>query len=502
MPIHLPFHLPRIPEFLKRPLDPSQTLEAFEHYAEKAIDFATRHGGEIGRNVMDDLVDAAAPYAAFLDTTVDAFLPGFNLYYGEKWASRQGRKNPFKQKGIVTRPSQLPAQPKGDMPFGNKREREWEKWFDLTKRVRQRTSTMKRNNAVTGHYRKSKWRKKKQDPRGVVNVYDDHDDFTQDNALYLYAQDFGSAGRCLMIGTQAIVKAALATIRVYPSNPKFVIETGTPDDSLTIRFRRTYGLDPTYDDADAHVVVNGNSFETVCTNLASLVKEKNLDGYFPYAFKFQTGGRGNDFRSLGDSMITLTASTVMRVQNTTIADSGQFQTHGQSITANPLKGKIYKTRGFVPYVRPGITKDNNGYVGFHESPANGVNVAVTVADSSFLNHPPVGTSFFRHCTGSRNVKMQAGSIMPVRSFFKTKMTVLNFFKKVCNPDDTSTGHHNLQQHPNMFGTCTVLALEQSMRSADDESVKIGFNREVTLKAHVRLKTRVPTIHSYTSTGIL
>jgi hypothetical protein len=414
-----------------------------------------------------------------------------------KWIYKKGKSfvtpNKKRKKGAPsTAPrSQLPAQPKGDMPFGNKRRREWN---DITsgKRFRPR-STMKRNNRVTGHYRKSKMRKRYQDPRGVVNVYDDHDDIASDNALYLYAQDFGSSDRAMKIGTQAIVKAALATIFVYPTNPYYLCTTASPENDLQIRFRRTYGVDPSYEDQDAQVTVNGQTFEAVCDSLGTIVKTKAADGYYPYAFRFEGGDRGNEYRSLGDSIITMTVSTTMQIQNTTLADSGQFQTHGQSITANPLKGKIYKTRGFVPYVRPGVVHNNSSLAGFHESPGSGVNQAVFVSDTSMMNHPPVGTSLFRHCTGSRNVKMQAGSIMPVRSYFKTRMTILNFFKKV--------GFLNWS-HPNMFGTCTVLGLEQSMRSVADESVKIGFNREVTMKAHVRLKRRVTTIHSYTSSGVI
>lgn len=415
-----------------------------------------------------------------------------------KWIYKKGKSfvtpNKKRKKGAPsTAPrSQLPAQPKRDMPFGNKRSREWD---DITRRVRQRTSTMKRNNAITGHYRKSKRRKRVQDPRGVVNVYDDHDDVTSDNALWMYSQDFGSSDRLIEIGVQAIVKAALATIFIHPTNPQFLITTGSPENELQVRFRRTVGVDPTYEDSTNQVTVNGSSFQEVCDALFTHVKTQCESGFYPYAFRFEGGDRGNEYRSLGDSIITLTASTIMRVQNTTLDDSMGTATSNR-INANPVKGKIYKTRGFVPYIRPSIMHNNASLVGFHESPTTGINQAVIPGDSSFLNHPPVGTSLFRHCTGSRNVKMQAGSIMPVRSSFKTRLTVLNFFKKVFL--HTASVH----QQPNMFGSCTVLALEQTMRSAASESVRVGINRELTMKAHVRLKTKVPTIHTYTSTGVL
>jgi hypothetical protein len=416
-----------------------------------------------------------------------------------KWIYKKGKSfvtpNKKRKKGALPAPaSQLPAQPKGDMPFGNKRSREWE---DFNRHVRQRKSTMKRNNRITGHYRKSKRRKRVQDPRGIVNVYDDHDDVTADNALWLYSQDFGSSDRMIGIGVQAIVKAALATIFIHPTNPQFLITTGSPENELQVRFRRTWGTNPDYEDATEQVTVNGVTFQQACDSLYTLVKTRCLIGFFPYAFRFEGGDRGNEYRSLGDSIITLSASTVMRVQNTTQADTTTTVNRphdAASILSNPLKGKIYKTKGFVPYIRPSIVHNNTALAGFHESPATGINHAIIPGDSSFMNHPPVGTALFRHCTGSRLVKMQAGSIMPVRSSFSTRMTVLNFFNKAMNASKND--------QPNLFGSCTVLALEQTMRSAGDESVRVGINRELTMRAHVRLKTKVPTIHSYTSTGVL
>jgi len=489
MPIH-------VPSWLRKSLNPNQIIDAFDHYGEKVIDWASREGGVVERALITSGVAAARPLAAIADQLTDAGMPAVNLYYGEKYnpftLKRYRSADPFTQKGgIVKRPrSQLPAQPKRDMPFGNKRRRDWDQIQRSLKFPRRMAG--KRSNSVTGHYRKSKRRKRVQDPRGVVNVYDDHDNFTSDNALYVYTQDFGSSDRAITLGVQAILKAALATIHIYPTNPSFAIFTGSPENDFKIQFRRTSGVDPTYEDSTQTITLNAQTFENACSTLAGLVKAQAEQSYFPYGFQFEGGGRGNVFRTLGESTITMTASTVMRIQNTTMADSGTGST--ARYDTNPLKGKLYKTRGFVPYVRPSVTHNNSSLTAFHESPEHGINHAITVGDSSFMNHPPVGTSFFRYCTGSRIVKMQSGSIMPVRSYFKTKMTVLNYFKKI------SVSGANWNSHPNMFGSCTTLALEQSMRSENDESVTVGINREITMKAHVRLRTKVPTIHSYTSTG--
>ena len=458
-----------------------------------------RRTGSLARNVIPGLI-RENPIAAF--GTYGAMLASRLAY---KVAKREGmafynrvtgKKRPNVDH-ILDGPSQSPARgmPRRD-PFGPPKKR-YRPDPDNPSLPWLPKSRMKRNNAITGHYRKSKRRKRVQDPRGVVNVYDDHDAFTSDNALYLYAQDFGSSDRAIKIGVQAIVKAALATIFIHPTSPNFLITTGSPDNDLQIRFRRTVGVDPSYEDTTSQVTVEGQTFRDATDALFTLVKSRVSSGYFPYAFRFEGSDRGNEYRSLGDSIITMTASTTWQIQNTTVSDqdtAGVSNAH--SITANPLKGKIYRTRGFVPYVRPSITRDEQAAVNFHESNSSGIQRPISLNGASYLNHPPVGTSFFRHCTASQNVRLNAGSIMPVRSYFKTKMTVLNYFKKVViNEGDGG-------QQPNMFGTCTVIGLEQAMRSVGDESVRVGVNREITMKAYVRLKTRVPTIHSYTSTGVL
>ena len=146
------------------------------------------------------------------------------------------------------------------------------------------------------------------------------------------AQDFGSRDRALAIGVQAIVKAALATIFIHPTSPDSRIVTGSPNNDLQINFRRTRGVTPVYEEASVQVIVDNRPFQEICDELTTHVTTKCEDGFYPYTFKFEGGGRGNEYRQLGDSIITLTAATKLQIQNTTQEDAGLTSSTAHSIT--------------------------------------------------------------------------------------------------------------------------------------------------------------------------
>ena len=521
MPIHLPFQVPRIPDFLKRPLDPNQTLEAFEHYAKEAIEFATKHGGEIGRNIMDDLVDLATPYAAALDIGVDALLPGFNLWYGEKWAQRQGkRKNPFKMHDVIKRPrpnpgSLPPAQ--GRMPvLGAGR------YNPLASRGR--------------GYKTRKKRVRRPDGKSVRSVYDDNGHFSSDNCLYLVQQDYGSLSRALHMGIQALLRAALSQVHVYPAGVNLPLDMPSDATHLVVYFRQieshTVGAPadghleiPSVNNTNRVFLVNGKTFKAAAEDMytdstvaGQGFEYMNKNGYYPYAFKWRRDGEEQGtgkYRELGDSLITYKAKTILRVQN--VSKSDYAETTTTSIYTNPVRGKVYYTSGLTPRIRDALmdnTSDPNiqEYRQWHRhavSPdldskdAAGIHIPMTVAnDDSELNHPPNGKALFKNCYAERNVVIGAGKILLLRTSFKKTMKVADFFKTLMTGDDELTRLHK----PLNFGKCSTLALEHQIRGGREatgftDTVSLGVNRELFLSAYIKLRTRVPMLSGYHNTHI-
>jgi len=499
MPIH-------VPSWLRKSLNPNQIIDAFDHYGEKVIDWVSREGGVLERALITSGVAAARPLAAIADQLTDAGMPAVNLYYGEKYnpftLKRYRSANPFTQKGgIVKRPpSQLPAR---GMPAPG--------YWRPTKRGRadpddpsrpwKRSRSMpayRRSKRATGRAWKSKRKKRYVSPKGVTNVYDDHNEFTDPSALYVYAQDHGSTDRAIAIGAQAVLKAVLATIKVYPAS--MVDSTAVADHQkiVTFLFRRQRGQAPTNEESTAGIVVNGRTFAAMTADFVAVLTPQLANGYLPFGFRFSSQTDPSEtapvYRTLGDSMIYFSARTVLRLQNTTHADGTGNTDMVNTVDANPLKGKVYYTKGTVPYIKDHLVDIDATLLGFHESNEYGINKAYENFTQSTWNHPPAGSAFFKYCNGSRNITMKPGSILPLRSSFSSKMKVTDFFKKVA-------GAKFPQDGPYYFGKCTVVALEQSMRSNGNEQVDVAINRELTMRASCVLKTRVPTLSSYVSTPV-
>lgn len=367
-----------------------------------------------------------------------------------------------------------------------------------------RKSSKKRTKTASGSYYKSKKKKRYASPKGITNIFDDHNEFTDDTALYICQQDFGSTDRAISIGVQAVVKACLATMKAYPQSVEDTF--AMPDDAQLLRFQfRRLDSQQTDQNDTSTVGVDGRTFNAICLDVTTIFRNRLADGYLPTGFQFMKSSSTTDicpmFRQLGSSMIYFSAKTMLRLQNTTHSDGFANNAHDSSagalsVEANPLKGKVYSTNGMLPYVKDGLIDVEPSLLSFHQSNTYGIFKGFDPATgTSTLNHPPLGNAFFKYCKGSRNVSMKPGAIMPLRSSFTCKMKVTDYFKKVAG---------NLfkdSQGPHFFGKCTVVALEQLMRSSADEGVHLGVNRELTMRASCVLKTRVPTLSTYLSSDV-
>lgn len=516
MPIHLPFHIPRIPDFLKRPLDPSQTLEAFEHYAEKAIDFATRHGGEIGRNIMDDLVDAAAPYAAFLDTTVDAFLPGINLFYGEKWASRQGRKDPFKQKGGVVKrkSSQSPARRMSKRPRQDYNDFIRQQDRDIRRRLGSGMPKIKGNVSLAGRHYKSRARRPSDKTKFIKRVYDDRISEARDYALWMCVNTHGSDTRAMDIAAAAAARAMLATIGVHPASWDEALHVPQDSRNLYIRYRRVeIGSGANQVSWGGPINLHNRSFGAVAEDISDqfldFADNRNSPGaptitdkgYFPFAFQFEgpdiidaVGTSVNQFgtgsiRDLSIAKITLRCTQILRIQNVTPNDAGGIDT--TQADRNPIRGKVYYADNRFPRVKDAILEHHSDYTAFHNNGAgSGVwgGPAMAVADP--IQHPPHPKALFKNCSKVQDVYLGLGANQVFKTYFTKTYTLGKFCELVANVHDTKN-----------FGGSMTFGLEQANRSTATAPVSITCNRELHMSAHCQLKRKKHMIQDYATTSV-
>lgn len=520
MPIHLPFHVPRIPDFLKRPLDPTQTLEAFEHYAEKAIDFATRHGGEIGRNIMDDLVDAAKPYAAALDIGVDALLPGINLFYGEKWASRQGRKNPFKQNGGVVRPksSQSPAQ----RMSGRKRPRD-PKTYAYERDIRQRLADFERHKAagrMAGRtiavakrsYKQRKSRKPIKPGMMTKRHYDDHGTITRAHTLWMGVEDSGSYDRMFDILGEAVTRAILAKAKIYPTLydqqlSDFMTSAGALGCVLTLGFKtiNTSGTDFLVNETVSGV--NSLTFKTLSAAVTNLIKIKAHEinavngqvSYYLDSFilsNSQDGDRLAYDLNMGESIINIMCKSKVKFQNITSNSTGGDDL--DVIGTNPINGKRYTFDDARARLVTQLHEANSAYHKFEGmKPPYGIVALDALGVDDPLAHPPAAKNAFVNCTGVAPVYIKAGGMSHHYQTFSVKRTMRQFIEDIAKKDFGFTR--------SKFGKITWWCFERTYKqngtgaAADD--ISIGFNRELSMYAMCKLKQNKAMLKHYDNQDI-
>ena len=524
MPIHLPFQVPRIPDFLKRPLDPTQTLEAFEHYAEKAIDFATKHGGEIGRNVMDDLVDAATPYAAALDIGVDALLPGINLWYGEKWAQSRGRKDPFKQKGGIVKPaqSQLPAQ---RMPLGKRRSPfgDYERYVrEQDKAIRRRlnppqisrkSNAMKGNIALARRGRLSKKRKPKSKFYGVTRNYDDHGNVARDHAAYFCAQSHGSITRVFDIIGEAIAKRCLADLKIYPSTydeELYARDTAGVIDyypQLRINYRRVSDDGTVLNHDGDHINTfdfTTNTVKTFKQFAAAVATEIRSSAEFSVGFVpneyIWVNANTNDnahykreigVKSLATAIVSLTCKQVIKLQNVTPNDSGGLDT--AQADRNPISGKVYTAGDHIPRVREALLTSgvHPEYDDFQKNTSTGMWGGPVLGVDNPIAHPPPAKHLFTNVKSVQSASMSAGGTMTKITYWTFKGTLKHLIERI----------YRTGAKKGTFGECVVFGFEQTHRTGSTMPVTLAVNREVHMKATISLKTKIPMLQMYDNTAV-
>lgn len=512
MPFHLPFQIPKLPDFLKRPLDPTQTLEAFEHYAEKAIDAATRHGGEIGRNIMDDLVDLATPYASALDIGVDALLPGINLWYGEKWAQGLGKRNPFKQKGGVIKPKtpQSPAHMPERRNFGPKRKRKApiEAQLNTTYLRTPKRRRKMPGKFVSGVIRRPRKQKRARKPvRPTMSTkrhYEDHGTVDRDHTLWLKFNTHGTIRRIYDIAGEALARAVLAKMGVKISHyDQQIFEGATEPLSLQITYRNI-----NQNGADSElthtVLIGSKTFKTFSTDVSDSVEDfadavfgTRGGGYYPAEFRVlsdNTAGAGTLYgfqvqdKCLDQAILSINCRSAIKLQNITSNADGNSKL---DVTGtNPIKGKRYHFNDGVAKLVGQLHDQDAEYHEFERQGGNSVTSLGQLASEDLLAHPPTAKTVWTNCRGVAPVYMAAGAGSAFAESFQFKGTFRRFVETVYLSGTI--------KRP--FGKCVWYCFERAYKqngtTADADHIAVGFNRGLTMYAHCKLKRVVPMLKHY------
>ena len=366
---------------------------------------------------------------------------------------------------------------------------------------RKRTSTKKQ-----GSFKKAK--KTRTTPsKFAKRHYDDYGSIERDHCAYFGFQRHGSKSRMWSIIGEAITKALLAKIKVYPRAYNELLEV-TNYDRIQLGFKRVAVPGGAEDEASTTISFShATSFESLATYVSNVVKdfaERSSDAETAYAYYPFKAIIYNDAASdynrvyvedLGESMIELYANQTITIKNLTPNDGGTAEL--DVVGVNPIVGKKYEFNNFRPKLIDTIEEQNSELGAFYAvDDITGVNTAFAIPGAAnadhMIAHPPVPRQLFTNCSKSAVVYMTAGGIKKEVTSFKMKHKLSTLIERI---------YYN-QYDKGQFGGCTFFAFERKTRSVTGESrVKISFDRALHMSAYCKLKVKKTMLKHYENTAL-
>lgn len=367
---------------------------------------------------------------------------------------------------------------------------------------RKRTSTKKQ-----GAFKKAK--KIRTTPSKFARRhYDDYGSLERDHCAYFGFQRHGSKSRMWSIIGEAMTKALLTQIKVYPRSYNEPLFDVTNYDTLQIGFKRVSvpggAENELYKNISFTPATTFEGFAEDITNEIKAAAERTGDtdddyAYYPYKATFYNATDEDHsrvmIRDIGESMIELYANQTITIKNLTPNDGGTSDL--DVVGVNPITGKKYEFNNFRPKLIDTIEYTNSELGAFYEvDDITGVNTSFAIPGSAnqdhMIAHPPVPRTLFTNCARSANVFMSAGGVKKESTTFKMKHKLSTLIERI---------YYN-QYDKGQFGGCTFFAFERKSRSVTGESrVKISFDRALHMSAYCKLKVKKTMLKHYENTAL-
>lgn len=446
----------------------------------------------------------------------DRFLPNIGYWSGKLLTDslkdiksyRNTSKYVERKSDQIMRPSSRPR-PKGR--YGtNKR-----KPLLDPRRVKRKASTKRKRTTTKkkGSFKKAK-KIRKTPSKFAKRHYDDYASVERDYCAYIGFQSHGSKDRMWSIIGEALTKALLAKIKIYPRAYDEVLDFVTNFDALYLTFKRVSvpgGVDATANSNIAFTV--STTFEQLAIQVSDAIKAyaertNDADGnyaFYPVEAMWYNGANDDHNRvkvsDLGESVIELYANQVITVKNLTPNDDGLSAL--DVVGVNPIHGKKYEFNNFRPKVIDTVLDTHYDVGAFHEvNDADGINfcqlrntsgTAVTMGEDHVLSHPPVPRQLFTNCKRAALVSMPAGGSKTERTAFKMKHKLSTLIERI---------YYN-QFDKGSFGGCTFFGFERKTRTVNGDSrVKISFDRALHMSAHCKLAVKKTMLKHYEGQKII
>ena len=384
------------------------------------------------------------------------------------------------------------------------------------RRVKKKSAPFKRKRTSTkkqGSFKKAK-KIRKTPSRFAKRHYDDYGSLERDHCAYIGFQRHGCKDRMWSIIGEALTKALLAKIKVYPRSYSEPLEHIRYVDRLEIGYKRVSVPGGSEDETYSTISFSHDTtFEQLANDVALNIKSLAERGsgadtnyaYYPFRAQLFNSGDDDDSRvvvqDLGESIIELYATQVITVKNLTPNDGGTSDL--DVVGVNPIHGKKYEFNNFRPKLIDTIEQHNADLGTFYEvDDTNGINFCqlrdvngndVAMTEDHLIAHPPVPRQLFTNCVRSTPVVMSAGGIKTERTTFKMKHKLSKLIERI---------YYN-QYDKGSFGACTFFGFERKTRSnVGDSRVKISFDRALHMSAHCKLAVKKSMLKHYEGNKIL
>lgn len=420
--------------------------------------------------------------------------------FGTGMNSRTGivRRKPrtYKSRGTIRRSNKPLLNPRRGRAAKKHRQ------AGYTAAKRKRTSAKKQ-----GSFKKAKKIRTKPS-KFAKRHYDDYGSLERDHCAYIGFQRHGCKDRMWSILGEALTKALLAKIKIYPRSYGEALDNVRHYDRLQLRFKRVAVPGGVENEVNQDINFSyTTTFEDLSALVAAQLKayaERDDDSdlnyaYYPVRAIWLNSGDEDDSRCIvqdvGESIVELYATQVITVKNLTPNDGGTSDL--DVVGVNPINGKKYEFNNFRPKLIDTIESQNSFLGAFYEvNDTTGINTALAIPGvanaDNIIAHPPVPRQLFTNCARATPISMGAGGVKTERTTFKIKHKLSTLIERI---------YYN-QYDKGSFGGCTFFAFERKTRSVTGESrVKISFDRALHMSAHCKLAVKKTMLKHYDNNAI-
>lgn len=264
--------------------------------------------------------------------------------------------------------------------------------------------------------------------------------------------------------------------------------------------------------------IDNSSLVTMGDTLGDQIFAKAERGFYPSSIKFHSGdfvdaaeteARGHpvisDYR-LGEHYLDIQVTTLFRLHNITpsdTTDAGENPANSvHDINANPISGKIFTFRNQRPVFHSGYvdfkkddptTQDGIERLNRYDNNFDVIKRFATTKDAfAHIAAPPLNAkTIWSNVSGQGTIRMAPGAYRTYNAKFLRSGTVRQLIRdaiRVRVDAGTSTDPSNgLATKNPPLGSSWLFCFQPSMRTSNDELVKLGYDQTQVYKTSLRFK---------------